>query len=435
MTELYNCKRYSVQVKDRPGIFGDSTEGFELIDRYEISPNSTALGWGAYGCVVAATDKQTGEEVAIKKLKNLFDSPQRERASLREVRLLTHFTKNTEMLFEGDDGSHDNIVKVIDVFITLGSESDSQKTLSERYEEYNTVYMVLKKFDLSLRQVISDKWNLTELHRVFFMCQLLRGVTAVHSAGAVHRDLKPENILIQKTDDGSFPLALCDLGSGRGLIAKPNPSEIFITDTNWVTTSSYIPPEALSALQTIDTASNTEKNAHLIDIWSIGCIYAELIYGQELFRDSRGAPFQLRKMIEVIGPPPKHIADSLGISELVTDKQFGEEGGGEVFLKKFFDGKKLMGEPPSECEIKLIARMLSWEPRCRPPAHEAIAHETFSRKGTDFDCHDPEDEPTAEKFNFVDPSDSTETRTMLWDMMLEYHPEFVDVDVGRTLEK
>eukprot|EP01064_Diplonema_japonicum_P022924 TRINITY_DN3319_c0_g1_i2.p1 TRINITY_DN3319_c0_g1~~TRINITY_DN3319_c0_g1_i2.p1 ORF type:complete len:344 (+),score=57.75 TRINITY_DN3319_c0_g1_i2:63-1094(+) len=270
------CKRYMVQF-NRPG-FRDLyiQECFEVPSRYEIDEKEAGLGVGAYGAVVKAYDTVTGKHVAIKKWKELFDpgQPLRTKSSLRELKLLRHFSSSTH--------PHPNILQAHEIFIPLGNPDDSTKSYLERRKEFNSVYVVLDLYSFSLKQLLTtaDLQNpLGEEYRGYFMFQLLHGLKAMFRASCVHRDLKPENILINIEDSS---LCICDLGSARGYEADIDTG---ITNLYFTTTQWYSPPE--SFLECLQNKPDLETqvimpNPQSVDIWACGVILAELMLGEPL---------------------------------------------------------------------------------------------------------------------------------------------------------
>lgn len=136
--------------------------------------------------------------------------------------------------------------------------------LPENKTGYDDIYIVTDLMETDLHRVIYSKQPLTKEHIQYFMYQLLRGVLYMHSANVIHRDLKPSNILLNKHCD----LKICDLGLGRGY----DTIEDFMTE--YVVTRWYRAPEVIL---------NASEYTNAIDIWSIGCIFAELLGRTALF--------------------------------------------------------------------------------------------------------------------------------------------------------
>jgi serine/threonine protein kinase len=117
--------------------------------------------------------------------------------------------------------------------------------------------------ETDLASIIKSNQPLTDDHCQFFLYQLLRGLKYIHSANIVHRDLKPRNILVNSNCD----LKICDFGLARALLpSEPGTKANVITD--YVTTRWYRAPELLLTAREYSTS---------VDMWSVGCIFAEMI--------------------------------------------------------------------------------------------------------------------------------------------------------------
>jgi serine/threonine protein kinase len=101
----------------------------------------------------------------------------------------------------------------------------------------------------------------------FFLYQILRGLKYVHSAGIYHRDLKPRNLLVNSNCD----LKICDFGLARADIEQLQTSQTALTD--YIATRWYRAPEVILSWR---------KYTAAIDVWSVGCILAELIIRKPL---------------------------------------------------------------------------------------------------------------------------------------------------------
>lgn len=118
-----------------------------------------------------------------------------------------------------------------------------------------------------IHKIISFQYyqkELTDEHIQYFIYQILRGILYIHSANVIHRDLKPNNILLNKNCD----LKICDFGLARGF---ENEDEF---KTEYVVTRWYRAPEVIL---------NASAYTKALDIWSIGCIFAELLGRTPLF--------------------------------------------------------------------------------------------------------------------------------------------------------
>lgn len=195
------------------------------------------LGKGAYGEVFLCQDKQ-GAKVAVKWIRDFARDPMFGKRILREIRILAVL-------------EHDNLLKLVDCL--MGNNN-------------NDVYIVLPYMQLDLHKVIYArmKVDLSEKHAQAFAFQILCGLKYLHAAGVVHRDLKPSNILVNK----DCSLRIADLGLARGRQAE----EEELTD--YVVTRWYRAPELMLLPQGYFEA---------VDLWSVGCIHAELCRRRPLF--------------------------------------------------------------------------------------------------------------------------------------------------------
>lgn len=143
---------------------------FILPKRYEIIK---AVGKGSYGIVCKAIDKETNQEVAIKKMLNPFKIPGQIIRILREIRLLKFL-------------NHENIIQIKDLFPAVSIKA------------FESIYVVTEFMSSDLMQIIHSDNALTEDHIKFILFQILSALKYLHSANIIHRDLKPSNILINE---------------------------------------------------------------------------------------------------------------------------------------------------------------------------------------------------------------------------------------------
>lgn len=129
----------------------------------------------------------------------------------------------------------------------------------------------------SLKEETDCSWNWGFLQ--YFLYQILRGLKYIHSANVIHRDLKPSNLLLNANCD----LKICDFG-----LARPNTENEFMTE--YVVTRWYRAPELLL---------NSSDYTAAIDVWSVGCIYMELMNRKPLF-PGKDHVHQMRLLTEVI---------------------------------------------------------------------------------------------------------------------------------------
>lgn len=219
---------------------------FTIDQRYHFI---RVIGSGAYGVVISAKDSQTNADIAIKMVPRAFHDEVDAKRILREIKLLKHF-------------QHENIVTIMDMM----------PPGANYVEDYHDVYMITDLMETDLHRIIYSKQKLSLDHVQYFVYQVLRGLKYIHSCNVLHRDLKPSNLLVNSNCD----LKICDFGLARGVYDSnamdgPNGSLLL---TEYVVTRWYRAPEIMLACH---------EYSKPIDIWSVGCIFAELILRKPYF--------------------------------------------------------------------------------------------------------------------------------------------------------
>ena len=234
---------------------------FEVDSRYEILE---PLGQGAYGLVVSARDKTLAKneshKIAIKKIEKSFEHRIFAKRTLRELKILRLL-------------QHENIVGIKTIL------------LPKSREEFENIYVCLELMETDLSTIIKSPQPLSNEHVKFFTYQILRGLKYMHSAGIIHRDLKPRNLLINSNCD----LKICDFGLARHIFVSNTAKEM----TNYVATRWYRPPELLL---------ETKEYGPAIDVWSVGCILAEL-FKRQPFLPGTDTTSQLELIFNTFGTP------------------------------------------------------------------------------------------------------------------------------------
>ncbi|CAM9167180.1 unnamed protein product [Ascophyllum nodosum] len=329
---------------------------FELDEHYEM--NKT-IGSGGYGVVVSAVDKKKDTKVAVKKVVSAFDDMLVAKRMIREIRLLRQF-------------DHDNIIRIVDM---LPPPS---------VEKFKDVYMVLDRMDTDLHHIIYSGQNLKEAHLQFFLYQILCGLHYMHSARVIHRDLKPANVLVNTTCD----LKLCDFGLARSLgKASTSPSgsggvapDVEDSDsggdsvklTEYVVTRWWRAPEVF-----------LEANyGTAIDVWSAGCIMAEMLQRKPLFMGSNTAQM-LRLVVQFTGKPSE--AD---LTFVTNKKGKGKSRYTNIFMARNYVLDMAEGPRTSLPErfpdagsdaLDLLSRMLTFDPARRISVRDAMRHPWLAR--------------------------------------------------------
>ncbi|KAL4659365.1 mitogen-activated protein kinase 12-like isoform X1 [Arapaima gigas] len=222
--------------RSRPGFYRQEMNGTEwrVPERYT---DLRQVGTGAYGTVCSATDRRTGTRVAIKKLHRPFQSELFAKRAYRELRLLKHM-------------KHDNVIGLLDVF-----------TADISLDRFQDFYLVMPFMGTDLGKLMKMQ-KLSEDRVQFLVYQILKGLKYIHSAGIIHRDLKPGNLAVNQDCE----LKILDFG-----LARQADSEM----TGYVVTRWYRAPEVIL---------NWMHYTQTVDIWSVGCIMAEMLLGKPLFK-------------------------------------------------------------------------------------------------------------------------------------------------------
>eukprot|EP01063_Lacrimia_lanifica_P012422 TRINITY_DN19053_c0_g1_i1.p1 TRINITY_DN19053_c0_g1~~TRINITY_DN19053_c0_g1_i1.p1 ORF type:complete len:492 (+),score=144.19 TRINITY_DN19053_c0_g1_i1:83-1477(+) len=442
-----SCKRTMVQFKIDPSNPNSryKSECFELPTRYVIDPCMEGLGSGTYGAVVQATDTRTGEKVAIKKFIQLFDDsqPVRTRSTLRELKLLKHFSDvskaqalaqaqalppGEEAPEEAEEPDNMNICPCREVLVSLGDPSDNINYRHARLM-FQDVYVVLKQYTMSLRELMDSGTLLPRVNRSWFMYQLLRGLKALFNADCLHRDLKPDNCLIN-TD--TLELVICDFGSARGYQTDhdgPTVTHMLETTTQW-----YRPPESfLEVASSYDSSESPGSrfevgaNARSVDIWSCGVILAEMMRGGEpLLPGKPKQPLdQLNWIFTTIAPITDEVMDGLGwMSQQAKEKLFDlGRAGKRASVRRLFENHEDPNEEGvqyAEDEIDLVERMLKILPSQRIDIDDALQHPSFNVD--EYDWRTQLEPPPVSVFPFRI-EHVQDVREEIWSMYLESRPE------------
>lgn len=305
------------------------------------------IGVGAYGVVCAAVDEVSRKNVAIKKINDVFTIPTIAKRTLREIKLLKHFH------------GHDNILNLLNVLQPCASQPS-----------WNDVYIVSDLMESDLHRIIHSPQQLTEEHIRLFLYQLLRGLKYIHSANVLHRDIKPSNLLV--TSD--CELKICDFGMARGVHHTVDDHSAFMTA--YVATRWYRAPEVLLSLK---------QYTYAIDMWSVGCILAEMLGRRYLFPGSNYVE-QLKYILNVLGSPEPSFVQSIG-SDIAVKYLRSLPKMERVPLHQIYPNA-------SADAVDMVEQMLQFEPSRRLTAEQALAHPFLTK------YHSPSEEPSCPAFDF-----------------------------------
>lgn len=284
------------------------------------------LGRGAYGVVCSAIDKsRSDKKVAIKKIQGAFEDLIDGKRILREVKLLRHF-------------QHDNICGLVDI------------APSPANVPFEDLYIVLDFMETDLHKIIYSKNKLTDEHIQYFTYQILKGLKFIHSAHVLHRDLKPSNLLL----NGNCDLKICDFGLARG-VSNSASDEL----TEYVVTRWYRAPEVMCSCQDYGTG---------IDVWSVGCILAEL-HGRKPLFPGEDYIKQMNLIFGVLGTPQGDDYDFIN-NDKALEYIKGLKPRPKIAFSKIYPNA-------SDHALDLMEKMLMFDPQKRINVEDALKHPYF----------------------------------------------------------
>ncbi|VDK44802.1 unnamed protein product [Anisakis simplex] len=291
-----------------------SSAGQTLADRYNMTKR---LGDGTFGEVLLAKKLDTGDKVAIKRMKKKFYSWD-EAMALREVKSLKKL-------------NHPNIIK-----------------LREVIRENDNLYFVFEYMQENLYELMKDRDRYFPEHVVRnIIYQVLQGLAYMHKNGFFHRDMKPENIMC----NGTELVKIADFGLAREIRSRP-------PFTDYVSTRWYRAPEILLR----STAYNSP-----IDIWALGCIMAELYMLRPLFPGTSELD-QIFKIVTILGTPNKD--EWPEGYQLAASMNFKFQQSVPTPLASIVS---TIGQDG----LKLMSDMMLWNPEKRPSAASSLKYKYF----------------------------------------------------------
>nr|XP_043627624.1 shaggy-related protein kinase epsilon-like [Erigeron canadensis] len=279
------------------------------------------VGTGSFGVVFEAKCLETGESVAIKKV--LQDKRYKNR-ELQIMRLL----------------DHPNVVPLKNCFYSTTEKNEVYLNVVLEYVP-ETVYRVSRHYSRMTQHI-------PLIYVQLYTYQICRALNYIHSViGVCHRDIKPQNLLV---NPHTHQLKLCDFGSAKMLVpGEPNIS--------YICSRYYRAPELIFG-------ANEYTNA--IDMWSAGCVMAELLLGHPLFPGESGVD-QLVEIIKILGTPTREEIKCM--NPHYTEFKFPQ-------IKAHPWHKLFQKRMPPEA-VDLVSRLLQYSPKLRCSALEACAHPFF----------------------------------------------------------
>ncbi|XP_042164172.1 serine/threonine-protein kinase MAK isoform X2 [Oncorhynchus tshawytscha] len=297
----------------------EQQQGWNAAPRWEMNRYTTMrqLGDGTFGSVLMGKSNESGELVAIKRMKRKFYSWD-ECMNLREVKSLKKL-------------NHANVVK-----------------LKEVIRENDHLYFVFEYMKENLYQLMKDRQRLfpeSVIRNMLF--QILQGLSFIHKHGYFHRDIKPENLLCM----GPELVKIADFGLAREIRSQP-------PYTEYVSTRWYRAPEVLLRSQSYSSP---------IDIWAVGCIMAELYTLRPLFPGNSEVD-EIFKICQVLGTMKK--IDWPEGYNLAASMNFR-------FPQCVPTSLRLLVPNASNEALVLMRDMLQWNPQKRPTTIQALRYLYF----------------------------------------------------------
>lgn len=284
------------------------------MERYE---RLAKIGEGTYGIVYKAREISTGKTIALKKIRLEQEDEGVPSTAIREISILKEL-------------SHPNVVYFKDVV-----HSDRK------------LYLVFEYLDQDLKRYMDSVKVLRPALIKSYLYQLVNGIEFCHGRRVLHRDLKPQNLLIDKT--GKLKLADFGLARAFGIPVRHYTHEVV---TLW-----YRAPEILLGARKYSTP---------VDMWSIGCIFAEMVMKSPLFAGDSEID-QLYKIFQTLGTPTDEVWE--GVTDLPEYNP--------LFPKWH---NRHIGDTVPNLDpdgLDLLSRLLVYDPEKRITAHDALRHRYF----------------------------------------------------------
>lgn len=334
-----------------------------------VSPRFTSLQYideGAFGMICSAFDNRSSRRVVIKKISPFFNGSNGSKA-LTEIMILSCF-------------EHDNIVNILDI------------VAAPTLRDIQDLYIILPLMETDLNKLLKSRHLSGEQVRLV-LYQILRGLKYIHSANVIHFDLRPANILV----NSDCSVKICDFG--LSLIITPTQTQ---SDKYFYTSArGYRAPETMLGTSFISKA---------VDIWSVGCILAEMISNRQ-FITGKNDFDELSSIIKIVGSPSSE--DLLSITEEPIKRHIRSLGHKcKVPLYQIFPNAE-------QVALDLLDRMITFSPSERIAIKDALCHSFLHR------YRDEDNEPVASvPLNIqseVDRLTSREIRKKIYNEAVKYH--------------
>ena len=337
------------------------------------------VGKGTFGNVHKAQNTKEKRLVALKKVK-IFEDEGFPITALREILIMKRL-------------NHKNILKLEEVLYTQPKEKNKKR---------GNVYLVFPYMDQDLSGVRMNgiSFNLSQIKYIFY--QIMNGIAYLHKCKIIHRDIKSSNILMNTKGE----ICIGDYG-----LARKDSKENNKNYTYKVVTLCYRAPELLLGSKNYGTE---------VDIWSAGCVFAELLTGNILFFVNGKEKDQINKIFSLCGTPNEK--NWPGISNLPNYKDLSQKAEYKNILRDQFKDNKLV----DDITFDLLNRLLELNPKKRITAEEALNHDFFKKET--LMCK-PEDLPKIDEFHeYQTEKEKREQKSKLDDLKIKQDMEIGNKD-------
>lgn len=340
-----------------------------------------AVGKGTFGCVYKAIYKKGTKEQRIVALKQIiiFEEQGFPKIALREILIMKQL-------------NHKNILKLEEILFTSPKDKNKNR---------GNVYLVFPYMDQDLSGVRMKgiSFNMSQIKYIFY--QVMSGIAYLHKCKVIHRDIKSSNILMNSKGD----IVLGDYGLARRDSRENNKQY-----TYKVATPFYRAPEILLGWR---------DYGQEIDIWSAGCVFAELLTGNIIFEIYHEKEL-LNKIFSICGTSNEKTWP--GITSMPNYDAFYQKTTYNNSLREYFKDNKFV----DDVTFDLIKRLLELNPKNRITAEQALNHDFF--KVEPHMCK-PEELPKLEELHeYQTLNDKKEMKNKISDLKIKNEGQ--DMEIG-----
>lgn len=325
--------------------YNDVTEKLSYLDNQMDSINlvpatfdkTNQIGQGTFGKVYKSSYYTKDNElktVAIKKIPMSSQDEGLPLTAVREIAILQAY-------------HHPNLVELLDIIIA--------PVKPPNYRGH--VDLIFEYMEHDISALVESKIQFTQGEIKNIMKQILTGIAYLHSNNIIHRDIKSANILL----NNNGVVKLGDFGLARTICPLPQRNKLYSGN---VVTIWYRPPELLLGMKNYDLK---------VDMWSIGCVFAELLMGEPIFKGNNEKE-QVQEIFTICGSPNENTWP--GISLFPSYEYLMPRNTFDNNLKLSITSKSK--SPIDDITFDLIQKMLMVNPKDRISAEEALKHEYFS---------------------------------------------------------